>query len=228
MKNQTSILIVDDDEAIRKLISIYLKNEAYDVFQASTGVEALELLNKYTIDCIVLDIMMPELDGLETLMKIREERVIPVILLSAKSEDLDKITGLSLGADDYMTKPFNPLELAARIKAQVRRHKVFHEVQDATINVCDLKIDAQTRMVTVGTQQIPLTPREFDILLLLAKNQEKVFSAEQIYTNIWNADSYGSDNTVMVHIRKIREKLEQETGKRYIETVWGVGYKISC
>ncbi len=228
MKNQTSILIVDDDEAIRKLISIYLKNEAYDVYQASTGVEALELLNKYTIDCIALDIMMPELDGLQTLMKIREEKVIPVILLSAKSEDLDKITGLSLGADDYMTKPFNPLELAARIKAQVRRHKVFHEVQDATITVCDLKIDAQTRMVTVGTQQIPLTPREFDILLLLAKNQEKVFSAEQIYTNVWKADSYGSDNTVMVHIRKIREKLEQETGKRYIETVWGVGYKISC
>lgn len=228
MKNQISILIVDDDAAIRRLISIYLKNEAYDVYQASTGTEALELVDKYPIDCIVLDIMMPELNGLETLMKIREQKVIPVILLSAKSEDLDKITGLSLGADDYMTKPFNPLELAARIKAQIRRHKVFHDPKDATISVCDMVIEPQTRQVTVDSRQINLTPREFDILLLLAKNQEMVFSAEQIYANVWKTDSYGSDNTVMVHIRKIREKLQQETGKRYIETVWGVGYKISC
>ncbi|WP_404447840.1 response regulator transcription factor [Sutcliffiella horikoshii] len=228
MKNQTSILIVDDDEAIRKLISIYLKNEAYEVHQASTGVEALEIVNQRSIDCIVLDIMMPELDGLQTLMKIREEKVIPVILLSAKSEDLDKITGLSLGADDYMTKPFNPLELAARIKAQIRRHKVFHEVKETNISICDMTIDPQTRLVKVKSQQINFTPREFDILLLLAKNQEKVLSTEQIYTHVWKADPYGSDNTVMVHIRKIREKLEKETGKRYIETVWGVGYKITC
>lgn len=228
MKNLTSILIVDDDESIRKLITVYLKNEAYQVYQASNGKEALELLEKHTVDCIVLDIMMPELDGIQTLMKIREQKVIPVILLSAKAEDMDKITGLSLGADDYMTKPFNPLELAARIKAQVRRHKVFHEAQDATIHVCDMTIDTQTRLVTVNTQQINFTPREFDILLLLAKNKEKIFSAEQIYTNVWHEDSYGSDNTVMVHIRKIREKLEKETSKRYIETVWGVGYKLSC
>lgn len=228
MKNQTSILIVDDDKAIRKLISIYLKNEAYDVYQASNGVEALELINQHSIDCIVLDVMMPELDGLQTLMKIREEKVIPVILLSAKSEDLDKITGLSLGADDYMTKPFNPLELAARIKAQVRRYKVFHEVKESSITVCDMTIDTETRQVTVNSKQINFTPREFDILLLLAKDPERVFSTEQIYSIVWKTDPYGSDNTVMVHIRKIREKLEQETGKRYIETVWGVGYKIKC
>ena len=228
MKNQTSILIVDDDKAIRKLISIYLKNEAYDVYQASNGVEALELINQHSIDCIVLDVMMPELDGLQTLMKIREEKVIPVILLSAKSEDLDKITGLSLGADDYMTKPFNPLELAARIKAQVRRYKVFHEVKESSITVCDMTIDTETRQVTVNSKQINFTPREFDILLLLAKDPERVFSTEQIYSIVWKTDPYGSDNTVMVHIRKIREKLEQETGKRYIETIWGVGYKIKC
>ncbi|MCM3618354.1 response regulator transcription factor [Sutcliffiella horikoshii] len=228
MKNQTSILIVDDDKAIRKLISIYLKNEAYDVYQASNGVEALELINQHSIDCIVLDVMMPELDGLQTLMKIREEKVIPVILLSAKSEDLDKITGLSLGADDYMTKPFNPLELAARIKAQVRRYKVFHEVKESSITVCDMTIDTETRQVTVNSKQINFTPREFDILLLMSKDPERVFSTEQIYSIVWKTDPYGSDNTVMVHIRKIREKLEQETGKRYIETVWGVGYKIKC
>jgi two-component system, OmpR family, response regulator VanR len=228
MNNFTNILIVDDDADIRKLIRIYLKNEAFQIFEAENGLEAFDILVKETVDCIIMDIMMPKLDGIQALMKIREERVVPVILLSAKSEDMDKISGLSVGADDYVTKPFNPLELVARVKAQIRRYKQFQMKDERHLYIRNLVIDLKSREVKVNGQEVTMTPREFDILVLLAENPNTVFSSEQIYQSIWKEDSIGSDNTVMVHIRNVREKLEKACGDRFIETVWGVGYKIQC
>lgn len=224
------ILVVDDEKEIRDLIGIYLTNEGYDVIKASNGLEALKLLEKQEADLIILDIMMPNMDGMETCMRIRKDKDMPIIMLSAKNEDMDKIMGLTTGADDYVTKPFNPLELIARVKCNLRRYKrqsTAENRQNDIIEIDDLLIDSNTHMVKVGDREVKLTPREFDILFLLAKNKGIVFSIEKIYELVWKEKFLESDNTVMVHIRKIREKIEENTRKpRFIKTVWGVGYKI--
>lgn len=224
------ILVVDDEKEIRDLIGIYLANEGYKVLKAANGLQALNCLEKQVIDLIILDIMMPSMDGIEACIKIREDKNMPIIMLSAKSEDMDKIMGLTTGADDYVTKPFNPLELLARVKSQLRRYKklnVVPEKQDGEIEIDDMVINTDTHEVKVGDKEIKLTPREFEILFLLAKNKGIVFSIEKIYEAVWKEDFFESDNTVMVHIRKIREKIEENPRKpRFIKTVWGVGYKI--
>ncbi|MFL0196482.1 response regulator transcription factor [Clostridium sp. WILCCON 0269] len=224
------ILVVDDEKEIRDLIKIYLANEGYDVLKASDGLEALRILNNIDVDLVILDVMMPKMDGIETCIKIRQGKNMPIIMLSAKSEDLDKILGLTTGADDYVTKPFNPLELAARVKSQLRRYKRLNmskRIRKEIIEVEDLVINTVTHEVKVGDRDIKLTPREFNILKLLASDRGMVFSIEKIYESVWKEDFLESDNTVMVHIRKIREKIEENPRKpRFIKTVWGVGYKI--
>lgn len=229
MEKET-ILVVDDEKEIRDLVDIYLTNEGYKILKASNGLEALETLQVESVDLIILDIMMPNMDGMEACMKIRETRNMPIIMLSAKSEDLDKILGLTTGADDYITKPFNPLELIARVKSQMRRYKRLNipsQNRDEVIEIDDLNINVKTHEVKVGDREVKLTPREFDILKLLAKNKGIVFSIEKIYETVWKEEFFESDNTVMVHIRKIREKIEENPRKpRFIKTVWGVGYKI--
>lgn len=229
------ILIVDDEKEIRDLIEIYLKGEGYNTVKAVDGEEALEILKREEIDLIILDIMMPKLNGIEACMKIREEREMPIIMLSAKSEDTDKILGLNMGADDYLTKPFNPLELVARVKSQLRRFYRFNPrvknqediVEENKIVIEELEIVLDTHEVAIDGKEIKLTPTEFDILVLLAKNRGRVFSIENIYESVWQQEFMESDNTVMVHIRKIREKTEENPrSPKYIKTVWGVGYKI--
>ncbi|WP_055666689.1 response regulator transcription factor [Desnuesiella massiliensis] len=224
------ILIVDDDEKIRNLISIYLKNEGYITLEAGDALEALKMLGEDDIDLIMLDIMMPNMDGIEACMKIREEKNMPIIMLSAKSEELDKIYGLSSGADDYITKPFNPMELIARVKSQLRRYKKYNKeasTDNNIIEVGDLTINTDTRQVYTGSSEVRLTPKEFDILELLARNKGIVLSVSKIYEAVWKDDFLKSDNNVMVHITKIREKIESDTKNPiYIKTVWGVGYKI--
>lgn len=226
----TKILVVDDDKEIRNLISVYLENEGIQIKKAEDGVEALKLLDKEEFDLIILDIMMPKMDGIEACMKIREERHMPIIMLSAKSEDMDKIQGLASGADDYLTKPFNPLELIARVKSQLRRYKRYNpevESNKSLIEIGDLKINTDTRQVWVGKQEVRLTPKEFDILELLARNKGIVLNVSKIYEAVWKEEFFKSDNTVMVHITKIREKIEEDPKHPiYIKTVWGVGYKI--
>ncbi|MBL4937325.1 response regulator transcription factor [Clostridium sp. YIM B02515] len=228
--DKETILVVDDEKEIRDLIGIYLDNDGYKVIKASNGLEALNVLEKEDVDLILLDIMMPNMDGMEACMKIRQDKNMPIIMLSAKSEDMDKIMGLTTGADDYVTKPFNPLELLARVKSQLRRYtklNVKTEKSDSIIEIGDLTIDVNSHEVRVGDREVKLTPREFDILFLLARNRGMVFSIEKIYETIWKEEFFESDNTVMVHIRKIREKLESDSRKpQYIKTVWGVGYKI--
>lgn len=224
------ILIVDDDNEIRKITGIYLENEGYEVLKAENGGQALMLIDENEIDLVLLDIMMPGIDGIETCMKIRENNIMPIIFLSAKSEELDKIQGLASGADDYITKPFNAMELIARVKSQLRRYTRYSTSQNAARNVIEignLTINTDTRQVLVGDKEVRLTPKEFDILELLASNKGIVFSIEKIYERVWGEDFYKSDNTVMVHITKIREKIEEEPKRPiYIKTVWGVGYKI--
>ncbi len=225
------ILIVDDEKEIRDLIGIYLENEGFSVIKAGNGLEALKILETEDVDLIVLDIMMPKMDGMKACLKIREEKNMPIIMLSAKSEDMDKILGLTSGADDYLTKPFNPLELIARIKSQIRRYTKLNNAKNARndeiIEIDDLVIDLNCYEVRVGNKPISLTKREFGILELLAKNRGIVFSTEKIYERIWGEQFFEADNTVMVHIRKIREKIEENSRKpKYIKTVWGVGYKI--
>ncbi|MGG2094660.1 response regulator transcription factor [Bacillus sp. S13(2024)] len=225
-----TILVVDDEKEIRDLITIYLKNEGYEVLQAGDGAEGLELVKKHEVHLVVLDIMMPKVDGIHMCMKVREIAEMPIIMLSAKTQDMDKILGLTTGADDYVTKPFNPLELIARIKSQLRRYMKMSGgfIQNENeIEIGDMKMNVATHEVIVAEEEVKLTPREFSILELLARNRGMVFSADQIYERIWNEQSFQSDNTVMVHIRKIREKTEENPRKpRYIKTVWGVGYKI--
>ncbi|MGE8001075.1 response regulator transcription factor [Lysinibacillus sp. NPDC093190] len=225
-----TILIVDDEKEIRNLIAIYLKNEGYDVLEASDGEEGLSLLKKHKVHLIVLDIMMPNVDGIEMCMKVREIAEMPIIMLSAKSQDMDKIVGLTLGADDYVTKPFNPLELIARIKSQLRRYIKMNRsdmMDENEIQIGDLRINTDTHEVIVNNEKVKLTPREFSILELLARNQGIVMSAEQIYEKVWKEEAIQSENTVMVHIRKIRERIETNPrNPQYIKTVWGVGYKI--
>ncbi|MFJ7887827.1 response regulator transcription factor [Lysinibacillus xylanilyticus] len=228
--SKETILIVDDEKEIRNLIAIYLKNEGYDVLEASDGEEGLNLLKKNKVHLIVLDIMMPNVDGIEMCMKVREIAEMPIIMLSAKSQDMDKIVGLTLGADDYVTKPFNPLELIARIKSQLRRYIKMNRLDDMNeneIEIGDMRINTDTHEVIVNNEKVKLTPREFSILDLLARNQGIVMSAEQIYEKVWKEEAIQSENTVMVHIRKIRERIETNPrNPQYIKTVWGVGYKI--
>ena len=224
------ILVVDDEKEIRDLIGIYLLNDGYSVIKAANGLEALDILKDEHVDLIILDIMMPIMDGLEACMKIREYKNMPIIMLSAKSEDMDKIMGLTTGADDYVSKPFNPLELIARVKSQLRRYmqvNVIEEVDESIVEVDDLYINTNTHEIKIGDRDVRLTPREFDILLLIAKNRGIVFSVKKIYETVWKEEFMESDNTIMVHIRKIREKIEENPRKpRFIKTIWGVGYKI--
>ena len=229
-------LIVDDEKEIRDLIDIYLKGEGYDTLKAENGEEALNILEQQDVDLIILDIMMPKVNGIEACLRIREEREMPIIMLSAKSEDMDKILGLNTGADDYLTKPFNPLELVARVKSQLRRYKRFNNIlaqvdaqerKENILEIDELSINLETHEVFKEGNEIKLTPTEFDILVLLGGNRGKVFSIENIYNSVWKQDFMQSDNTVMVHIRKVREKIEDDPRKpKYIKTVWGVGYKI--
>lgn len=224
------ILIVDDEKEIVKLMEIYLKNEGYELLKASDGLEALEILQNKEVDLVILDVMMPRLDGIEACMRIREDRDTPIIMLSAKSQDIDKIAGLSIGADDYVTKPFNPLELMARVKSQLRRYNRFSKRTVAgtdEIVIDDLAINVATHTVSVDQKEVKLTPREFAILHLLAVNRDIVLSMDKIYEVVWKEQYMESKNTVMVHIRKLREKIERDPrNPRYIKTVWGIGYKM--
>ena len=224
------ILIVDDDKEIRNLISVYLENEGIQTQKAEDAIEAIKMLEKNEFDLIILDIMMPKMDGIQACMKIREERSMPIIMLSAKSEDMDKIQGLTSGADDYLSKPFNPLELIARVKSQLRRYKKYNTdsiIDKNVIEIGDLTVNTDTRQVWVQGQEVRLTLKEFDILELLARNKGIVLSVEKIYEAVWKEDFFKSDNTVMVHITKIRDKIEVNPKQPiYIKTIWGVGYKI--
>ncbi|MBS5936947.1 response regulator transcription factor [Clostridium sp.] len=230
MEDKKTILVVDDEKDIREIIEIYLINEGFNIVLACDGIEALEKLKKEDIDLIILDIMMPKLDGIRTCIKIREEKKMPIIMLSAKSEDSDKILGLNIGADDYIIKPFNPLELVARVKSQLRRVTSFSEskeIREEEIYIDGLRINKANREVYVDDKYVRLTPREFDILEILATNRGRVLSTEQIYQKVWNEPFYNSDNTVAVHIRNIREKIEINPKEpKFIKLVWGVGYKI--
>lgn len=225
-----NILIVDDEKEIRDAVDIYLRGEGYKVYKANDGIDALEVLEQHDIHLIILDIMMPRLDGMKTCLKIRETKNIPIIMLSAKSEDSDKILGLNIGADDYVTKPFNNLELVARVKSQLRRYEMplkTKEVVNDVISIRDLVIDNIQKTIVVRGELIKTTATEFKIIHLLASNIGRVFSIKQIYENVWEEPFYKSENTVTVHIRRIREKLEINTKEpEYIKVVWGVGYKI--
>ena len=226
-----NVLVCDDDREIVEAIEIYLSQEGYKVLKAYDGEEALKVLDREKVDLLIIDVMMPKLDGIRATLKIREKKNMPIIILSAKSEDADKILGLNVGADDYMTKPFNPLELTARVKSQLRRYTQLGSTIDksnqAVYAVGGLSIDDEQKEVTVDGEPVRLTPIEYNILLLLVKNQGKVFSIDKIYESIWNEDAIGVDNTVAVHIRHIREKIEINPKEpRYLKVVWGVGYKI--
>lgn len=225
-----TILVCDDDREIVEAIDIYLTQEGYQVLKAYDGIEALEMLKNNEVHLLVIDVMMPRLDGLRATLKIRQESSIPIIILSAKSEDADKILGLNVGADDYVTKPFNPLELTARVKSQLRRYTKLGNKKvnnDSLYQTGGLMINDDLKEVTIDGEPVKLTPIEYNILLLLVKNQGKVFSINQIYENIWNEEAIGADNTVAVHIRHIREKIEvNPKDPRYLKVVWGVGYKV--
>lgn len=224
------VLVVDDDKEIREAIEIYLRNEGLQVIHAQDGIEALEVLRRNTIHLIILDIMMPNLDGIKATFQIRERENIPIILLSAKSEDTDKILGLQIGADDYVTKPFNPLELIARVKSQLRRYVTLgtFEANDKVVKLRELVLDPVAREVTVNGESVHFTPMEYRIFELLITNAGRVFSIQEIYERVWKEPYYGnSDNTVAVHVRKIREKIEIDPkNPRYLKVVWGIGYKM--
>lgn len=226
-----NILVCDDDKEIVDAIDIYLSQEGYHILKAYDGLQAIEIMKKEEVHLILLDIMMPNLDGIRATRKIRETSSVPIIMLSAKSEDVDKILGLNIGADDYITKPFNPLELIARVKSQLRRYTQLGNLateEKEAVYVCGgLVVNDDLKTVTVDGEPVKLTPIEYNILVLLIKNQGKVFSIEQIYENIWNEEAIGADNTVTVHIRHIREKIEINPREpRYLKVVWGIGYKI--
>lgn len=224
-----NILVVDDDREIVDSISIFLCGEGYKVFKAYDGIEALDTLSENEVHLMILDIMMPKLDGIKTLMKLRESRNIPVILLSAKSEDADKIFGLTAGADDYVTKPFNPSELMARVKSQLRRYTTLGSIgkQNGEILIDGLCVNTENKTVKVDGEDVRLTPVEYKILELLARNRGRVFSAEDIYSNVWNEETVVGDNTIAVHVRHIREKIEINPKEpKYLKVVWGIGYKI--
>ena len=226
----SNILVCDDDKEIVEAIEIYLRNEGYSIFKAYNGEEAIEILQKEEIHLLIMDVMMPKLDGIHATVKIREYSSVPIIMLSAKSEDTDKILGLNIGADDYISKPFNPLELVARVKSNLRRYTKLGSMpqeNSAVYRIGGLCINDDTKEVTVDEEPVRLTPIEYSILLLLVKNPGRVFSIDQIYENIWNEEAIGADNTVAVHIRHIREKIEINPKEpKYVKVVWGVGYKV--
>lgn len=236
--DQINILVCDDDREIAAAIEIYLRNEGYHVFKAYDGIEALSVAEKEKLHLIIMDIMMPHMDGVQATMKLRETQNIPIIMLSAKSEDYDKITGLNVGADDYVTKPFNPLELIARVKSQLRRYvnlgsidadrgKDRDEKVEGVYTTGGLTVDDVRKTVSVDGQEVSVTPTEFGILKFLAANAGRVFSIEQIYEAVWNEPAYSPENTVAVHIRRIREKIEIDPkNPQYLKVVWGIGYKI--
>lgn len=226
-----NILICDDDKEIVDAIEIYLKNEGYKVYKAYDGEEAIRILKAEDIQLLIMDVMMPKLDGIHATLKIREYSSIPIIMLSAKTEDTDKILGLNVGADDYVSKPFNPLELIARVKSNLRRYTKLGNMsapeESNVYRIGGLCMDDDTKEVTVDGEPVRLTPIEYSILLLLVKNPGRVYSIDQIYENIWNEAAIGTDNTVAVHIRHIREKIEINPKEpKYLKVVWGVGYKV--
>ena len=225
-----NILVCDDDREIVDAIEIYLSQDGYKIYKAYDGEQAIQILDKEDIHLLIMDIMMPRLDGIRATLKIREYSSIPIIILSAKSEDTDKILGLNIGADDYISKPFNPLELVARVKSNLRRYTSLGSLtgeNKAIYQVGGLILNDDIKQVTVDDEPVKMTPIEYNILLLLMKNQGRVFSINQIYESIWNEDAIGADNTVAVHIRHIREKIEINPKEpRYLKVVWGVGYKI--
>ena len=229
-KKKNTILVCDDDKEIVDAIEIYLSQEGYRILKAYDGLQAVEMLEREDMQLLLIDIMMPKLDGLRATLKIREKSSIPIIILSAKSEDADKILGLNIGADDYVTKPFNPLELVARVKSQLRRYTKLGNAAGENQKIYQtggLIMNDDLKEVTVDGEPVKLTPIEYNILLLLVKNQGKVFSISQIYESIWNEDAIGADNTVAVHIRHIREKIEINAKEpRYLKVVWGIGYKV--
>jgi len=224
-----TVLITEDDEEIAQLISMHLQNEGYKTLLAHDGQAALDMISVYKIDLIIMDIMIPKIDGLEVTKKIREQHEMPIIFLSAKVTDLDKITGLIMGADDYMTKPFNPMELVARVKAQLRRYIQLNkknQKDEYVIEQAGIYINSSSRVVKRYNQDIELTPKEFDILFLLASHPQKVFSAENIFSHVWGESYLDGANTVMVHIRTLRKKLGEDKNK-WIKTIWGVGYSFN-
>ena len=224
-----NILVCDDDKSIVDAIEIYLLQEKYNVLKAYDGIETLKILEENEIHLILMDVMMPRMDGLKATIKIRETQNIPIIILSAKSEDTDKILGLNFGADDYLTKPFNPLELMARVKSQMRRYTSLGSIAEKSniIKIGDLELDKDAKEVRVCNEQVKLTATEYGILLLLMENAGKVFSIDEIYEKVWNELSFAPENTVSVHIRRIREKIEINSKEpKYLKVVWGIGYKI--
>lgn len=234
MERNATILVVDDDKEIADLVEIYLVNDGYQVLKASDGEQCLKLLKTHPeVRMLVLDIMMPGIDGLEVCRKIRESSNIPILLLSAKAEDMDKIIGFGTGADDYLTKPFHPLELLARVKSQMKRYTAIEvgEMPERTkrdeIEIQDLTINKAAHVVKKNGREVALTPIEFEILYLLASNKDRVFSTDEIFEKVWNEKVYEVNNTVMVHIRRLREKIEDNSrSPKILKTVWGVGYKI--
>ena len=225
-----TVLIVDDEEDIRELVGIYLKNEGYNICKAVNGQEALQCLSDMQIDIAILDVMMADMDGIALCMEIRKKSNIPIIMLSAKDQDMDKVIGLSAGADDYLAKPFNPVELVARVKAQLRRFNDFNERKPSSIlEYMELSMNLETHRVFFNLKEVQLTPKEFAILELLWKNKGNVFSTEHIYDSLWSEEeAYDINNVVMVHIRNLRSKIEPDIkNPQYIKTVWGVGYKFS-
>ena len=224
------ILVCDDDKEIVEAIEIYLTQEGHHILKAYDGEQAIRVLQNHPVDLLIIDVMMPKLDGIRATLKIREENALPIIILSAKSEDADKILGLNVGADDYVTKPFNPLELVARVKAQLRRYTQLGAMTEKKENIYEtggLMIDDDRKEVTVDGESVKLTPIEYRILLFLVQNQGRVFSINQIYENIWNEEAIAADNMVAVHIRHIREKIEINPKEpRYLKVVWGLGYKV--
>ncbi len=224
-----TVLVTDDDQDIRDGIEIYLKNEGYNVLKAANGFEALELLEIHDVHVIILDIMMPKMDGISATFKIRAARNIPIIMLSAKVEDSDKIHGLSVGADDYVTKPFHPMELVARVKSQLRRYVSLgtYEEKNLLLEIDGLALDGEAKEVSLHGDSIKLTPIEFKVTELLMANAGRVFSIQEIYERVWNEPAYNAENIVAVHIRKIREKIETDPkNPRYLKVVWGIGYKM--
>ena len=225
-----NILVVDDEKEIVNAIEIYLNKEGYNIIKAYNGNQALKEIEKQEVHLVILDIMMPDLDGIQTAKKIREKYTMPIIMLSAKSEDYDKVLGLNTGADDYITKPFNPIELIARVNSGIRRYTEFGNIskqQNNLFKTGDLEINDETKEVTLDGKNIKFTPTEYNILKFLLKNKGKVYSIEQIYENVWEEESYGAENIIAVHIRHIREKIEINPREpKYLKVIWGIGYKI--
>ncbi|MDR6882567.1 response regulator transcription factor [Bacillus sp. 3255] len=224
-----NILVVDDELEIQDAIEIYLRNENMNIFKANNGKQALQMLEEHDIHLMILDVMMPQMDGIQTAFKVRESRNIPILMLSAKTEDTDKIIGLNVGADDYMGKPFNPLELVARVKSQLRRYIRFGNYQpsDNELEVRGLVLNKATKNVSVDGEEVRLTATEYKILELLLENKGRVFSIEEIYEKVWKETCFNAENTVAVHVRRIREKIEINPREpKYLKVVWGIGYKI--